>query len=79
MLHPDAITTELIGRMVDPILAGDADLCLAHACPAGMALANGSSGNYLVNRGLTSVENRIMGTISPRAIPATAPIRCSCS
>ncbi len=65
MLHPDGqYEPELIGSMVEPILAGDADLVLGSrlALP-GMALANGMPRwKYVVNRALTAVENRIMGT-----------------
>jgi glycosyltransferase involved in cell wall biosynthesis len=65
MLHPDGqYEPELIGRMVEPILRGRADLVLGSrfAVP-GMALENGMPRwKYLVNRALTAVENRIMGT-----------------
>ena len=65
MLHPDGqYEPELIGSMVEPILSGRADLVLGSrlALP-GMALANGMPRwKYVVNRALTTVENRIMGT-----------------
>jgi glycosyltransferase involved in cell wall biosynthesis len=65
MLHPDGqYEPELIGRMVEPILRRRADLVLGSrfAVP-GMALENGMPRwKYLVNRALTAVENRIMGT-----------------
>jgi glycosyltransferase involved in cell wall biosynthesis len=65
MLHPDGqYNPELIGQMVEPILTGRADLVLGSrfAIP-GMALANGMPRwKYLVNRGLTAIENRMMGT-----------------
>jgi glycosyltransferase involved in cell wall biosynthesis len=65
MLHPDGqYEPELIGRMVEPILRGRADLVLGSrfAVP-GMALENGMPRwKYLVNRALTAIENRIMGT-----------------
>ena len=65
MLHPDGqYEPELIGAMVEPILSGQADLVLGSrlALP-GMALANGMPRwKYLVNRALTAIENRIMGT-----------------
>jgi glycosyltransferase involved in cell wall biosynthesis len=65
MLHPDGqYEPELIGRLVEPILAGDADLVLgSRLARPGMALKNGMPRwKYVANRGLTSVENRIMGT-----------------
>ena len=65
MLHPDGqYEPELIGAMVEPILAGHADLVLGSrlALP-GMALANGMPRwKYVANRALTTVENRIMRT-----------------
>jgi glycosyltransferase involved in cell wall biosynthesis len=65
MLHPDGqYEPELIGRMVEPILRGRADLVLGSrfAVP-GMALENGMPRwKYVVNRGLTAIENRVMGT-----------------
>jgi glycosyltransferase involved in cell wall biosynthesis len=65
MLHPDGqYDPELIGRMVEPILAGEADLVLgSRLARPGMALENGMPRwKYVVNRGLTIVENRIMHT-----------------
>lgn len=65
MLHPDGqYAPELIPTMVEPILAGRADLVLgSRLAVPGMALANGMPRwKYLVNRALTAVENRIMGT-----------------
>ncbi len=65
MLHPDGqYEPELIGRMVAPILRGEADLVLgSRLASPGMALENGMPRwKYLVNRALTTVENRIMGT-----------------
>jgi glycosyltransferase involved in cell wall biosynthesis len=65
MLHPDGqYEPELIPKMVEPILRGAADLVLGSrlALP-GMALENGMPRwKYNVNRALTAVENRIMGT-----------------
>jgi glycosyltransferase involved in cell wall biosynthesis len=65
MLHPDGqYEPELIGSMVQPILRGRADLVLGSrlALP-GMALANGMPfWKYVVNKALTAVENRVMGT-----------------
>ena len=65
MLHPDGqYEPELIGAMVEPILSGRADLVLSsRLARPGMALANGMPRwKYFVNRALTAVENRIMGT-----------------
>ena len=65
MLHPDGqYEPELIGRMVEPILTGEADLVLgSRLAVPGMALENGMPRwKYMVNRALTAVENRIMGT-----------------
>jgi glycosyltransferase involved in cell wall biosynthesis len=65
MLHPDGqYEPELIPSMVGPILEGRADLVLGSrlALP-GMALENGMPRwKYMVNRVLTAIENRIMGT-----------------
>ena len=65
MLHPDGqYEPELIPALCAPILAGEADLVLgSRFAEPGMALENGMPRwKYLVNRGLTAVENRIMGT-----------------
>lgn len=65
MLHPDGqYEPELIPDMCAPILAGDADLVLgSRFAEAGMALAQGMPRwKYFANRGLTTVENRIMGS-----------------
>jgi glycosyltransferase involved in cell wall biosynthesis len=65
MLHPDGqYEPELIPAMCAPILAGKADLVLgSRFAEPGMALSNGMPRwKYLVNLGLTAVENRIMGT-----------------
>ena len=65
MLHPDGqYEPELIPALCAPILAGEADLVLgSRFAEPGMALENGMPRwKYLVNRGLTTVENRIMGT-----------------
>ena len=50
--------------MVEPILTGEADLVLgSRLAVPGMALENGMPRwKYLVNRGLTAVENRVMHT-----------------
>ena len=63
--------------MVEPILRRRADLVLGSrlALP-GMALANGMPRwKYVVNRALTTVENRVMGTQLRRPTRATAPTR----
>ncbi|MDQ2629774.1 MAG: glycosyltransferase family 2 protein [Actinomycetota bacterium] len=65
MLHPDGqYEPELIPAMCAPILAGEADLVLgSRFAEPGMALAHGMPRwKYVVNRLLTRVENRIMGT-----------------
>jgi glycosyltransferase involved in cell wall biosynthesis len=65
MLHPDGqYEPELIPTLCAPILAGEADLVLGSRFAApGMALENGMPRwKYLVNRALTAVENRVMGT-----------------
>jgi glycosyltransferase involved in cell wall biosynthesis len=65
MLHPDGqYEPQLIPAMCAPILAGEADLVLGSRFAApGMALENGMPRwKYLVNRALTAIENRIMGT-----------------
>lgn len=65
MLHPDGqYEPELIPAMCAPILDGEADLVLGSRFAApGMALEHGMPRwKYAVNRALTAVENRIMGT-----------------
>jgi glycosyltransferase involved in cell wall biosynthesis len=65
MLHPDGqYEPELIGSMVAPILANEADLVLgSRLAVPGMALENGMPRwKYVVNRALTAVENRMLGT-----------------
>jgi glycosyltransferase involved in cell wall biosynthesis len=65
MLHPDGqYEPELIPSMVEPILTGRADLVLgSRLAVPGMAIANGMPRwKYAVNRCLTAIENRIMGT-----------------
>ncbi len=65
MLHPDGqYEPELIPRMLDPILRGEADLVLgSRLLEPGAALAAGMPRwKYLANRLLTTIENRIMGT-----------------
>lgn len=65
MLHPDGqYEPELISKLVEPILNGEADLVLgSRLAVPGMAIANGMPRwKYVVNRVLTSIENRVMGT-----------------
>jgi glycosyltransferase involved in cell wall biosynthesis len=65
MLHPDGqYEPELIPRMVEPIVKGEADMVLgSRLLLPGAALAAGMPRwKYVANRLLTAVENRIMGT-----------------
>jgi glycosyltransferase involved in cell wall biosynthesis len=65
MLHPDGqYEPELIPDMCAPILAGEADLVLgSRFARPGMALEHGMPRwKYYVNRVLTAIENRVMGT-----------------
>jgi glycosyltransferase involved in cell wall biosynthesis len=65
MLHPDGqYEPELIPRMVEPIVRGEADLVLgSRLLEPGAALAAGMPRwKYVANRFLTAIENRIMGT-----------------
>jgi glycosyltransferase involved in cell wall biosynthesis len=65
MLHPDGqYEPELIPAMCAPIQAGEADLVLgSRFAEPGMALENGMPRwKYAVNRTLTGIENRVMGT-----------------
>lgn len=65
MLHPDGqYEPDLIPQLVAPILRGDADLVLgSRLAEPGMARAGGMPRHkILANRGLTAIENRILGT-----------------
>ena len=65
MLHPDGqYEPSLIPEMVGPILRDEADLVLgSRLAEPGMARAGGMPlYKYLANRGLTAVENRLLGT-----------------
>ena len=65
MLHPDGqYEPQLIPDMCAPILTGKADLVLgSRFAEPGMALADGMPRwKYVVNRALTTIENRIMGS-----------------
>ncbi len=65
MLHPDGqYEPTLIPRLIEPIVAGEADLVLgSRLAEPGAALAGGMPvWKYVANRGLTAVENRVLGT-----------------
>jgi glycosyltransferase involved in cell wall biosynthesis len=65
MLHPDGqYEPSLIPQMVAPIVRGEADLVLgSRLAEPGMALAGGMPRwKYVANRGLTAIENRLLGT-----------------
>jgi glycosyltransferase involved in cell wall biosynthesis len=65
MLHPDGqYEPELIPRMIEPILGGDADLVLGSRLliPGAAVAAGMPRWKYVANRVLTAIENRIMGT-----------------
>jgi glycosyltransferase involved in cell wall biosynthesis len=65
MLHPDGqYEPTLIPQMIRPILDGEADLVLgSRLAEPGMARAGGMPlYKYVANRGLTAIENRLLGT-----------------
>jgi glycosyltransferase involved in cell wall biosynthesis len=65
MLHPDGqYEPSLIPRMVEPILAGEADLVLGSrlAVPGAWRKSGMPGYKYLANRGLTIAENAVLGT-----------------
>ena len=65
MLHPDGqYEPTLIPRLVEPILRGQAVLVLgSRLAEPGAAIAGGMPRwKYVVNRVLTTIENRVMGT-----------------
>ena len=65
MLHPDGqYPPTLIPDLVKPIAAGEADVVLgSRLAQPGAALAGGMPRyKYIANRGLTAIENRILGT-----------------
>jgi glycosyltransferase involved in cell wall biosynthesis len=65
MLHPDGqYEPELIPNLIAPIEAGEADMVLgSRMAEPGMARAGGMPlYKRLANRGLTAIENRILGT-----------------
>jgi glycosyltransferase involved in cell wall biosynthesis len=65
MLHPDGqYEPELIPRMVEPIVKGEADMVLgSRLAEPGAALKSGMPRwKYVANKALTGIENRILGT-----------------
>jgi glycosyltransferase involved in cell wall biosynthesis len=65
MLHPDGqYEPSLIPRMVEPILAGEADMVLGSRLvePGAWKRSGMPRYKYLANRGLTIAENRVLGT-----------------
>jgi glycosyltransferase involved in cell wall biosynthesis len=65
MLHPDGqYEPPLIPSLIAPIVNGEADLVLgSRLAEPGAALAGGMPiWKYVANRGLTAVENRVLGT-----------------
>ena len=65
MLHPDGqYEPGLIPSMIEPIIAGRADLVLgSRLAEPGMALRNGMPRwKYIANRALTITENKVLGT-----------------
>jgi glycosyltransferase involved in cell wall biosynthesis len=65
MLHPDGqYEPSLIPRMVEPILAGEADMVLGSrlAVPGAWRKSGMPRYKFLANRGLTVVENAVLGT-----------------
>jgi glycosyltransferase involved in cell wall biosynthesis len=65
MLHPDGqYEPELIPRLVEPITRGEADLVLGSRLliPGAARAAGMPRWKLVANRGLTAVENRMMGT-----------------
>ncbi len=65
MLHPDGqYEPQLIPRLIEPILRGDADLVLGSRLAEPGAARAGGMPRYklLANRTLTAIENRVLGT-----------------
>lgn len=65
MLHPDGqYEPELIPRMVESILAGEADMVLGSRLlePGAWKRSGMPRYKYLANRALTIIENKILGT-----------------
>ncbi len=63
MLHPDyQYDSRLVPELIAPILAGQADMVLGSRLAGGGALAGGMPvWKYISNRGLTIVENLVLG------------------
>ena len=81
MLHPDGqYEPELIPRMVEPILRGEADLVLgSRLLVPGAALAAGMPRwKYVANRFLTRSRTGSWAPSCRRPTPATAPTRAAC-
>lgn len=65
MLHPDGqYEPALIPRMVEPILRGEADMVLGSRLtePGAWKACGMPRYKYLANRGLTAIENALLGT-----------------
>src|SRR5947209_11546488 len=65
MLHPDGqYEPSLIPRMVSPIIAGEADMVLGSrlAIPGAWKASGMPRYKFIANRGLTIVENAVLGT-----------------
>lgn len=65
MLHPDGqYEPSLIPRLVEPILAGEADMVLGSRFlePGGARAGGMPLYKYMANRVLTAIENRMLGT-----------------
>jgi glycosyltransferase involved in cell wall biosynthesis len=65
MLHPDGqYEPELIPRMVEPILRGEADMVLGSRLvePGAWRTSGMPRYKYLANRALTIMENKVLGT-----------------
>jgi glycosyltransferase involved in cell wall biosynthesis len=65
MLHPDGqYEPTLIPKLVEPILRGDADLVLGSRLAEPGAWRKGGMPvhKYVANRGLTTIENAVLGT-----------------
>lgn len=63
MLHPDyQYDSRLVPELIRPILQGQADMVLGSRLASGGALAGGMPlWKYIANRGLTIVENLVLG------------------
>jgi glycosyltransferase involved in cell wall biosynthesis len=63
MVHPDyQYDPRLVPQIIEPIVAGEADVVLGSRLKSGSALAQGMPWwKYVANRFLTGVENRVFG------------------